>query len=395
MDSIKKIFKIGFGPSSSHSMGPQFISEIIAGKYPEADFFDITLYGSLAATGKGHFTDKAIARVFNNKSFRINWEPSIFLPAHPNGMEFKIFVTGDLRATEIWYSIGGGEISQDGLLSDVSLYPHRTMKEILHYCEERGILLWEYIYEIEGDELQAHLKEVWETMKETIHRGLDTEGTLPGGLGVQRKALTYYQKARMSGDFLKNRTILASYALATAEENAVGNTVVTAPTCGSAGVLPAVLYFLQRVNQIPDIRIIRALATAGLIGNLVKYNASISGAAVGCQGEIGTACAMAAAAATQLLGGSPAQIEYAAEIGLEHHLGLTCDPVRGMVQIPCIERNVFAANRAIDCANFALLSDGKHLVSFDTVVRVMKKTGHDLPPLYRETGTGGLAAELS
>ncbi|RMG35738.1 MAG: serine dehydratase, partial [Methanobacteriota archaeon] len=336
MDSIRKIYKIGFGPSSSHSMGPQYIMENICSRYPNANFYEISLYSSLAATGKGHFTDKAIERVLQNTPFEIHWHPETELPGHPNGMKIKIFRDGKLLDEEIWYSIGGGEISRDGKLEKHSIYPHHRMDEILRHCEKYGISLWEYVFEIEGNEIADYLREVWKVMKEALERGLNTEGVLPGGLGLQRKALMYHQKAKMSGDYLRNRTYLAAYALAVAEENAVGNRVVTAPTCGSAGVLPAVLYFLERMEQIPEERIIRALATAGLIGNLVKHNASISGAEVGCQGEIGTACSMAAGAAVQLLAGSPSQIEYAAEMGLEHFLGLTCDPVKGMVQIPCI-----------------------------------------------------------
>jgi L-serine dehydratase len=230
-------------------------------------------------------------------------------------------------------------------------------------------------------------------MQEVIERGLNKEGILPGGLGVRRKAHEYYQKAKLAGGAFKERLLLSAFALAVAEENASGEIVVTAPTCGSSGILPAVLYYLKTKDMANDENIVKALATAGLIGNLVKYNASISGAEVGCQGEVGTACSMAAGAMTQILGGNIYQIEYAAEMALEHHLGLTCDPVKGMVQIPCIERNVFAANRAVDCANYALFSDGKHLISFDKVVKVMKKTGHDLPYLYKETAKGGLAEE--
>jgi len=232
-------------------------------------------------------------------------------------------------------------------------------------------------------------------MKEAIAEGLEQEGVLPGTLKVARKASTYYVKANNVGLVFGQIGLAFAYALAVSEQNASGGKVVTAPTCGSCGVLPAVLMFLQKQYNFSDKRILNALATAGLIGNLIKTNASISGAEVGCQGEIGTACAMAAGAAIQLLGGSPAQIEYAAEMGLEHHLGLTCDPIGGYVQIPCIERNAVAAARALECASYSMFSDGKHRIPFDTVVETMNITGRDLQASYRETSTGGLAKEWS
>jgi L-serine dehydratase len=228
-------------------------------------------------------------------------------------------------------------------------------------------------------------------MHAAIERGLSSEGVLPGGLGLARRAWTFYRKIQMGGGQFNKEGFLPAYALAVSEENAMGREIVTAPTCGSCGMLPAVLKHIEDTFKTSEVQILRALATAGLVGNLIKFNASISGAEVGCQGEIGAACAMASAAAAQLMGGSIRQIEYAAEMGLEHHLGLTCDPVNGLVQIPCIERNIFAATRALDCATFACYSDGSHRVSFDEVVRVMKETGHNLPPIYRETSEGGLA----
>nr|WP_231854253.1 L-serine ammonia-lyase, iron-sulfur-dependent, subunit alpha [Anaerolinea thermophila] len=261
------------------------------------------------------------------------------------------------------------------------------MKECIRY----GKTFWEYVIEIEGNELWEYLREVNRVMHQAIQRGIDTEGVLPGGLGLPRRAWNFYRKISLSGGYLVKEGYMPAYALAVAEENAAGGLVVTAPTCGSSGVLPAVIKHIEDTIPTTEPQVLRAIATAGLIGNLVKENASISGAEVGCQGEIGTACAMAAAAAAQLMGGSVRQIEYAAEMGLEHHLGLTCDPVNGLVQIPCIERNVFAATRALDCATFACYSDGNHRVSFDEVVHVMKQTGHDLPSLYRETAVGGLA----
>ena len=394
MDSIKKIYKIGYGPSSSHSMGVQKAAQTVFGLYPEMDKIEVILYGALAATGKGHMTDKVIEKVFQKIPHKIIWKPEETLPAHPNGMKFRIYKEGRLLEEEVFYSIGGGEISRTGKPEREDLYPHKKMREILRFCSEKGLTLWEYVFLFENrKEVEEHLRKVWSVMQDAIRRGLQAEGVLPGGLGVRRKAYEYHQKAKLAGGPFKDRLLLSSYALAVAEENAAGGFIVTAPTCGSCGVVPAVLYHMKESGIATDDSIIKALATAGLVGNLVKFNASISGAEVGCQGEIGTACAMAAAAATQLLGGTPVQIEYAAEMALEHHLGLTCDPVKGLVQIPCIERNVFAANRAIDCANFALFSDGRHLVSFDTVVEVMKETGHALPSLYKETAAAGLAKE--
>ena len=269
-----------------------------------------------------------------------------------------------------------------------------TIQEIKQWCYDEGKTYWEYVEQCEGPEIWDFLDNIWTVMCETVQRGLNNDGVLPGGLKIARKASTYYVKSKSYTDSLSSRAKIYAYALAVAEENAAGGTVVTAPTCGSCGVLPGVLYHMTSSREFLRIRVLRALATAGLFGNVVKYNASISGAEVGCQGEIGVACAMAAAAACQLFGGTPAQIEYAAEMGLEHHLGLTCDPVCGLVQVPCIERNAVAAARALDANAYATLSDGSHLVSFDKVVQVMKETGVNLPSLYRETSEGGLALHI-
>lgn len=267
------------------------------------------------------------------------------------------------------------------------------MTDILEYCEHTGYCYWEYVEQREGKEIWSYLAEVWKVMREAVDRGLNTEGRLPGPLNLRRKAFTYRVKAEGYKDNLRTRGLVFAYALAVSEENASGGIIATAPTCGSCGVLPAVLYHIWKSRDLTEEQILRALATAGLFGNVVKQNASISGAEVGCQGEVGVACAMAAAAACQLFGGSPAQIEYAAEMGLEHHLGMTCDPVCGLVQIPCIERNAYAAARALDANIYATFTDGTHRVSFDKLVRVMKETGHDLPSLYKETSTGGLAKD--
>jgi len=393
MQSILKLFKIGVGPSSSHTMGPKRAAEKFKAINLNADYFEITLFGSLAATGKGHLTDKAIFETFYPQKTEIIWKADTLLPFHPNAMLFKAYDSKkQLISEKTYYSVGGGEIKEENEQNaEFTVYPHKKFNDILIYCNYQGMSLWEYIFSIENDNVKIHLAEIWEVMKKAVKRGIITEGTIPGGLGISRKAASYYQKAKGYKASLKRRAQAFAYALAVAEENACGGNIVTAPTCGSCGVLPGVLYLLQDAYKFTDDQIIKALATAGLIGSLVKENASISGAEVGCQGEIGTACSMTSAAVAQLFGGSIFQIEYAAEIGLEHHLGLTCDPVEGLVQVPCIERNAFAAARALDSSHFALLSDGRHIISFDEVVIAMKKTGHDLPSLYRETAQGGLA----
>jgi L-serine dehydratase len=398
MESIKELYRIGIGPSSSHTMGPQAAAIQYQERHPEAKAFDITLYGSLAATGKGHMTDVAILRVLEPQGdVTIHWEPATFLPFHPNGMKFAVRQPdGSLFDEWIVYSIGGGAITDSEMpekdaTDGTQLYPLNTMKEIMAWCQETGHAFWEYVEQCEGPEIWEYLREIWRVMQEAVVRGINHEGILPGPLGLQRKAPIYYTKAKGYKAHLQSSGLVYAYALAVSEENASGGLIVTAPTCGSCGVLPAVLYHLGSNHAFSEERILHALATAGLIGNLVKHNASISGANVGCQGEVGTACAMASAAACQLFGGSVSQIEYAAEMGLEHHLGMTCDPVCGLVQIPCIERNAFAAARALDANFYASLSDGQHRVSFDRIVRVMKQTGKDLPSLYKETAEGGLA----
>ena len=395
MDSIKDIFKIGMGPSSSHTMGPRRAAEQFLARFPQAARFRVTLYGSLAATGKGHLTDHAIYSILGQSRTEICWEPTTFLSFHPNGMRFAALDgAGSVLGEWEVYSIGGGFLSEGpGEVQTTAIaYPYTTMDGVLQWYGQTGRIFWEYVLEYEGQPVFDHLRKVWSVMREAVERGLDAEGVLPGGLGLQRKASSYYRRAEGLREGIRGRGFLFAYALAVAEENAAGSgLIVTAPTCGSAGVLPAVLYYLYKHHDVPERRIIRALATAGLIGAIVKENASISGAEVGCQGEIGVACAMAAAAVNQIFGGSPNQIEYAAEMGLEHHLGLTCDPICGLVQIPCIERNAFAAARAMDANMYAGLSDGRHSISFDKVVRTMLETGHDLPSLYKETSTGGLA----
>ena len=392
MQSIREIYKIGYGPSSSHTIGPVRASEIFKTKNPEIENFKVTLYGSLAATGKGHQTDVAIEKVFSPKKVEIIWRPEEELPLHPNGLLFEAFA--DDKKMNDWtvYSIGGGDLRDDtGILNDEVVYKHKTLSDILNYCYENGKTFWEYVEDCEGPEIWDFLKDVWGIMKSTIIQGLDNEGVLPGEIRLPRKASTYFMKAKNSKGAIQNQGMLFSYALAVSEENAAGGRIVTAPTCGSSGVLPAMLYYLEREEHITESKIYRALATAGLIANIVKRNASISGAEVGCQGEIGTACAMAAGIAAQIMGGSLRQIEYAAEMGFEHNLGLTCDPILGYVQIPCIERNAIAAGKALECAVYALFSDGGHKISFDEAVKTMAETGKDIQSAYRETGIGGLA----
>ena len=369
MKTIKDIYKIGIGPSSSHTMGPQKAASIFNERYPDASAFEVTLYGSLAATGKGHMTDWAILNTLQAPT-EIIWKPDVVLPFHPNGMLFKAFDESKNLIGE-WqvFSIGGGNLAEEGKQSEQpDIYPLGKMTDILNWCEQRGRTYWEYVYEYENQqEIEAYMMEVWQVMKAAVERGLQAEGVLPGPLNLSRKAAMYHIKASGYTHTLRNRGLVYSYALAVAEENASGGRIVTAPTCGSCGVMPAVLYHLSKNYEFTDQRIIRALVTAGLVGNIVRTNASISGAEVGCQGEVGVACAMAAAAANQLFGGSPAQIEYAAEMALEHHLGMTCDPVCGLVQIPCIERNAYAAARALDSNIYSTFSDGRHRVSFDKV----------------------------
>ncbi len=391
MKTIKDIYRIGYGPSSSHTIGPHRAAEMFLAQCPDAPQYEVTLYGSLGATGKGHMTDKAILSVI--PSAQIVWKGDVFLPFHPNGMLFRA-MTDQGQELHSWtvYSIGGGALAQEGKEeTSPDVYDMHLMTDIQHYCDQTGKSYWEYVQECEGPDIWDYLHEVWQVMKEAVIRGLDAEGVLPGPLGIRRKANTYYIKSSAYKDNLRTRALVFAYALAVSEENASMGRIVTAPTCGSCGVVPAVLYHLATSRDFSEQRILRALATAGLFGNVVRTNASISGAEVGCQGEVGVACAMASAAATQLFGGSPAQIEYSAEMGLEHHLGMTCDPVCGLVQIPCIERNAYAAARALDANIYASCSDGQHRVSFDHVVNVMQQTGHDLPSLYKETALGGLA----
>ena len=400
MKSIKELYRIGTGPSSSHTMGPRYASEIFIQKNPDAKRFEVTLYGSLAATGKGHLTDKAIADVLDNEKhpLEIIWKSNVFLPFHPNGMTFRA-IDAEGNEMDNWtvFSVGGGALAEEGKskCETADVYDMDHMDDILAWCRKNGRTYWEYVEACEGKEIWDYLSEVWKTMCESVERGLEAEGVLPGPLNLQRKAAKYNIKASGYTASLHNRGLVFSYALAVSEENAGGGKIVTAPTCGSCGVVPGMLYHLWKSRNFSEIRMLRALATAGLFGNVAKHTASISGAEAGCQAEVGVACAMAAAAACQLFGGSPSQIEYAAEMGLEHHLGMTCDPICGLVQVPCIERNAYAAARAMDCNIYSTFTDGSHIVSFDRILSVMMQTGRDLPSIYRETSLGGLAAGYS
>ncbi len=393
MESIKELYRIGHGPSSSHTMGPRSAAETFLGRVPDAVSYIVTLFGSLAATGKGHLTDATLREAFRGRTLEIVSKPDTFLPRHPNALTFEAR-GADGRVSTSWtaYSVGGGKVIDDSYSADeAQLYPFVSMDAVMAHCEKNGRQLWEIVEEFEGATVWEYLGEVWEVMREAIKRGLTNEGVLPGVLKLPRKARSYSLKAKAFAGSMKRRARLFAYALAVAEENAAGGRIVTAPTCGSAGIVPAVLKLLAKDRNLPDADIVKALATAGLVGSMAKANASISGAEVGCQGEVGVACAMAGAAATQFSGGTFTQIEYSAEMGIEHHLGLTCDPVAGLVQIPCIERNAFAAARALDHNTFALLSDGRHRISFDEVLQVLKMTGRDLSSRYKETSRGGLA----
>lgn len=396
MKTLKELYRIGSGPSSSHTMGPRIAAEKYLARHRGAARFRVTLYGSLAATGKGHLTDWAINQVLGQERTEIVWHSDIVLPFHPNGMKFE-WLDGEGTARDPWtvYSVGGGALAEEGKnrMESPDVYELDHLLDIKKWCEDRGQSYWEYVEYCEGNEIWDYLEEVWNVMRQAVERGIESEGVLPGGLNLRRKAPQYYIKAVGYGSNLQTRGLVFSYALAVSEENASGGRIVTAPTCGASGVVPAVLYHLQESRKFPLKRVLHALATAGLVGNIAKARASISGAEAGCQAEVGVACAMAAAAANYIFGGSLAATEYAAEMGLEHHLGMTCDPICGLVQIPCIERNAHAAARALDANIYATYAEGIHRISYDKAVEVMKQTGHDLPSLYRETSEGGLAKQ--
>lgn len=393
MQSLRELYRIGVGPSSSHSMGPEAAARKLKSLYPDAEF-KITLCGSLALTGKGHGTDTVLYRVLGDKVTVIFDTLTQNLP-HPNTMFVSVYVGGNEVAKHTILSVGGGKIcflGEEEIASCPEVYPLNSFEEIKSYVKEKDIRLSDYVFAVEPD-MEAYLGEVWAQMKDTLKEGLNSgQGELPGGLHVMRKA-SYLWHSKHIGEtpeIAENRKICA-YAYAVAEQNASGGVVVTAPTCGACGVLPAVLYYMKKDKKFSDEQIVRALAVAGIIGNLIKTNASISGAECGCQAEIGSACSMAAAGLAELYDMDIEQIEYAAEIAMEHHLGLTCDPVDGLVQIPCIERNAVAAMRAINAVNIANFLTYTRKVSLDTIIRTMYETGRDMSNRYRETSEGGLA----
>lgn len=394
MKSISTVFKSGYGPSSSHTVGPSIASRIISNKYKDADKIEVILYGSLALTGKGHGTDKAIKNFIPDAQIKFDLKkPESELP-HPNTLEFIVYKNDEIIARETVLSVGGGDIKIIGEnYNPKEVYPQKNFSKIIEECEKRNISLPEFIYMSEDEGFKADLEDKWEKMKDCINRGLNTEGFLPGDLKLERKAkMLHTMKVKDESENAKEDRLIASYAYAVAEENAAGNLVVIAPTCGASGILPAVLYYMEHDKNYSHDEIIDALAVAGMIGNVIRTNGSISGAECGCQAECGSACSMAAAAKAELAKMNLEQIEYAAEVAMEHHLGLTCDPVHGYVQIPCIERNAVGAMRAINAANLAKFLYLNRKISFDAVVDTMYKTGCDLSEKYRETSVGGLAS---
>ena len=394
MKSLRYLYKIGNGPSSSHTMGPEYASQYFLTVAPDADSYKVILYGSLALTGKGHLTDVSVKEVFADRDIEVVFDTETKDLPHENTMDLIAYKNGEEHARRRVMSIGGGDIRVEGeqSIEAPEIYSETCFKEIEHYCLSRNIRLSDYVYEREDEHIKDYLAEVWEVMKAEIQAGLTTSGILPGGLNVERVAQLLYGRRHIdeSPETRQNR-IVCAYAFAAAEQNASCGRIVTAPTCGACAVLPAVLKYMQDTKGFTDDKIIDALAVGGLVGNIVKQNASISGAECGCQAEIGTACSMAAAALCELFEMGIDQIEYAAEMSMEHMLGLTCDPICGLVQIPCIERNAVAAMRAMNALSLANFLTGTRKISFDMVVKTMYETGKDLHSSYRETSEGGLA----
>ena len=394
MKSLKQLYKIGKGPSSSHTMGPEYACKYFINETDNADSYKVILYGSLALTGKGHQTDVAIKETFAEKNLKIIFDTETKDLPHANTMDFIAYKDGkEIKKTRI-LSVGGGDIKIEGEKEQTypEVYKEGSFSEVVKYCKDNQKRISDYVFENEGEELRAFLHNVWDVMKDEIHKGLTTNGILPGGLGVQRVAQLLYNRRHMDErPETREHRMVCAYAFAVAEHNADCGTIVTAPTCGACGVVPAVLKYMQDKHGFSDEQIVDALAVAGLVGNIVKTNASISGAECGCQAEIGTACSMAAAGLAELFGMGFDQIEYAAEISLEHMLGLTCDPICGLVQIPCIERNAIAAMRAINAVSLANFLTGTRKISFDMIVKTMYETGRDINARYRETSQGGLA----
>ena len=396
MDTLKEFFKIGAGPSSSHTIGPERATKRVKEKFPDADSYIVELWGSLAATGKGHYTDKIIIETFKPIPVEIIWKPEFVHELHTNGMKF-IALDKDKNQIGEWivFSVGGGTIRDYDELMDKSpkkeVYPLNSIKEIIKWCKDNNKYLWQYVEECEGPSIWQHLRFIDQAMSDAVQRGLEKNGDVPGPFKYPKRAREMYEKALSKRASLVFTNKIFAYALAVSEENASMGQVVTAPTCGASGVVPGVLRAMKEEYELVEKHILRGLAIAGLIGNLVKHNATISGAEGGCQAEVGTACSMAAAMATYFMGGNIDQIEYAAESAMEHHLGMTCDPVGGYVIIPCIERNAICAVRAVNTAVYCMSTDGKHTISFDEVVKTMKETGKDMCSAYKETSDGGLA----
>ena len=394
MDSLKELFKIGCGPSSSHTMGPERAAKRFKAETEDAVSYRVELYGSLAATGKGHLTDWIIEETLKPKKTEIVWMPEFIHPYHTNGMKFEALdENGNVLKDWLVFSVGGGTIKEltDSRSNAGKCYSLTKMDDIIKWCKENNKELWEYVEHCEGKEIWDHLKNILDTMNAAVSRGIKKDGVLPGKLKYPRKAKEIYDKIDKKKNYLVVTKKIFAYALAVAEENSSAGTIVTAPTCGAAGVIPGLLRALIEEYELDETTSLRALAIAGLIGNLIKENATISGAEAGCQAEIGAACSMASGMAVYILGGNIDQIEYAAEMGMEHHLGMTCDPVGGYVQIPCIERNAIVAVRSLNTADYALSTNGEHTISFDQVIITMKETGSDMCSSYKETSTGGLA----
>ena len=397
MQSLRYLYRIGRGPSSSHTMGPLAAAERFLAAYPDAERYKVILYGSLAKTGKGHMTDGILYEAFAGRDCEVVADLDTSTGFHPNTLDFVAYSDGHEFARERYYSIGGGEVLKDGDTASQhpDVYDFRSFREISEYCRKNDLRVWQYVEQREGPEIWDYLSEVWQVMQNAVREGLEAQGVLQGGIALQRKARYLYRQRHVDeSEETKTNRLICAYAYAVSEQNASGGTIVTAPTCGACGVVPAVLKFLQKKRNFTDTQIIHALATAGVFGNLIKTNASISGAECGCQAEIGSACSMAAAAAAELFELDLDQIEYAAEMSMEHHLGLTCDPILGLVQIPCIERNAIAAMRALNAVNLADFLGDSRMISFDMVVDTMYETGKDLKVIYRETAEGGLAKKF-
>lgn len=410
MDTLKQLYKIWCWPSSSHTMGPERAAAYMLQKYPQAHHYIIELRGSLAATGKGHLTDRIIIETLKPTPVEIVWMPSFVHEYHTNGIRFLPFDTNNQQlGEEVVFSVGGGTIKflneidstsdtakkgekkEDSESKSSMTYDLKSLSAIMQRCKKNNKELREYVEYCEGEEIRSYLKEIWYTMEQAIQKGLENDGLLPGPLKLQRRAKEMYNKAQSQPASLSFTNKMFAYSLAVAEENANAGRIVTSPTCGSAGVIPGMIKAMQEEYQLSEDQILKGLAIGGLIGNLIKHNATISGAEGGCQAEIGAACSMASAMAVYFLGGSIEQMEYAAESGMEHHLGMTCDPVGWFVQIPCIERNAIVATRSLNTALYCMSTNGEHTITFDEVIQTMFETGKDMCSAYRETSLGGLA----